>query len=172
MNATCERLLGTLRRELLDRMLILSEAHLRAILIEYQAHYNTARLHQGIAQRVPGYECEAPGVTAVNLDVQRIRRKPVLNGLYQRIQPSRLTPRRNRRPGAGSNFQAGQVHRRLRLLVLAPVPGRRLLSRRCSTCILRPGDKMHLGPQQTAAAGSEPAHGPGGCRDAGEVRPA
>ena len=81
MNATCERLLGTLRRELLDRMLILSEAHLRAVLIEYQVHYNTARPHQGIAQRVPGYEREVPGVTAVNLDVQRIRRKPVLNGL-------------------------------------------------------------------------------------------
>lgn len=27
----------------------------------------------------------------------------------------------------------------------------RLLSERCSTCILRPGDKMHLGPEQTAA---------------------
>ena len=51
MNATCERLLGTLRRELLDRMLILSEAHLRAVLIEYRVHYNTARPHQGIAQR-------------------------------------------------------------------------------------------------------------------------
>ena len=81
MNATCERLLGTLRRELLDRRLILSEAHLRAALIEYQAHYNTALPHQGIAQRVPGYGCEAPGVTAVNLDVQRIRRKSILNGL-------------------------------------------------------------------------------------------
>jgi transposase InsO family protein len=51
MNATCERLVGTLRRELLDRVLILSEQHLRAILTEYQAHYNTARPHQGIAQR-------------------------------------------------------------------------------------------------------------------------
>ena len=81
MNATCERLLGTLRRELPGRMLILSEAHLRAVLIEYQAHYNTARPHQGIAQRVPGHECEAPAVTAVNLDVQRIGRKSILNGL-------------------------------------------------------------------------------------------
>ncbi|HEX5297145.1 MAG TPA: integrase core domain-containing protein [Streptosporangiaceae bacterium] len=81
MNATCERLLGTLRRELLDRMLILSEAHLRAVLIEYQAHYNTARPHQDIAQQVPGCDREAPDGTAANLEVQRIRKKSILNGL-------------------------------------------------------------------------------------------
>jgi hypothetical protein len=48
-------------------MLILSEAHLRAVLIEYQAHYNTARPHQGIAQRVPGCDREVPGVTATSM---------------------------------------------------------------------------------------------------------
>src|SRR6266581_84499 len=53
MNATCERLAGTLRRELLDRMLILGEAHLRAVLTEYRDHYNSARPHHGIGQRVP-----------------------------------------------------------------------------------------------------------------------
>jgi len=56
MNATCERLVGTLRREILDRRLILGGRHLHAVLTEYQAHYNTARPHQGIAQRVPGDE--------------------------------------------------------------------------------------------------------------------
>jgi putative transposase len=80
-DATCERLLGTLRRELLDRMLIFSEAHLRAILAQYQVHYNTARPHQGIDQRVPGCERKIPRITPVDLDAQRIRRKPVLNGL-------------------------------------------------------------------------------------------
>ena len=53
MNAICERLIGTLRRELLDRTLILNQAHLRAVLAGYQEHYNTARPHQGIDQRVP-----------------------------------------------------------------------------------------------------------------------
>jgi transposase InsO family protein len=81
MNATCERLIGTLRRELLDRMLILSQAHLRAVLTEYQAHYNTARPHQGIAQRVPGDERAAPRTTATDIGTQQIRRKPVLDGL-------------------------------------------------------------------------------------------
>jgi putative transposase len=42
MNAICERLVGTLRRETLDRVLILGEAHLRSVLAEYQAHYNNA----------------------------------------------------------------------------------------------------------------------------------
>ncbi|HMH91319.1 MAG TPA: integrase core domain-containing protein [Streptosporangiaceae bacterium] len=43
MNAICERLTGTPRRELLDRILILNQAHLRAVLAEYQEHYDTAR---------------------------------------------------------------------------------------------------------------------------------
>ncbi len=76
MNATCERLLGTLRRELLDRMLILSEAHLRAVLTEYQVHYNTARPHQGIAQRVPDGKRHVPRATLTDIGTQQIRQNP------------------------------------------------------------------------------------------------
>ena len=68
MNAICERLVGTLRRELLDRVLILGEAHLRTVLAEYQVHYNTARPHQGISQRVPNDEPDAPRATMTDLD--------------------------------------------------------------------------------------------------------
>jgi transposase InsO family protein len=81
MNTTCERLVGTLRRELLDRILILSAAHLRAALTEYQAHYNTARPHQGVAQRVPGSRHDTPRISAADLDAQRIHRRPVLSSL-------------------------------------------------------------------------------------------
>ena len=81
MNAICERLVGTLRRELLDRLLILGEGHLRTILAEYQVHYNTARPHQGIAQHVPDGEHDGGHLTVADLDRERIHRKPVLGGL-------------------------------------------------------------------------------------------
>jgi putative transposase len=81
MNAICERLVGTLRREILDRVLILGEDHLRAVLALYQMHYNTARPHQGIAQRIPHDERDFGHLTVPDLDHTRIVRKPVLGGL-------------------------------------------------------------------------------------------
>jgi putative transposase len=85
MNASCERLAGTLRRELLDRTLILNQAHLRAVLSEYQEHYNTARPHQGIDQRIPGTG-PAPRLTDADPGTYQIRRKPVLNGLINEYE--------------------------------------------------------------------------------------
>ena len=81
MNAICERLIGTLRRELLDHSLILGEAHLRAVLAEYQQHYNTARPHQGINQRIPSGEDRPPRFTAGDFRTGQILRKPILSGL-------------------------------------------------------------------------------------------
>ena len=81
MNAICERFVGTLRRELLDRVLILGEQHLRAVLTEYRVHYNTARPQQGIAQRVPGDERDTPHAAITDIDTDRILRRPVLSGL-------------------------------------------------------------------------------------------
>jgi transposase InsO family protein len=51
MNAICERVIGTLRRELLDRTLILGERHLASVLREYVSHYNGCRPHQSRQQR-------------------------------------------------------------------------------------------------------------------------
>jgi transposase InsO family protein len=85
MNAICERLIGTLRRELLDRILILNRAYLRAVLAEYQEHYNTARPHQGIGQRVPG-PGPAPRIHAADPGTCQIHRKPILSGLINEYE--------------------------------------------------------------------------------------
>jgi transposase InsO family protein len=46
-NATCERFLGSVRRECLDQLFILSEPHLRRALREYVRYFNRDRPHQG-----------------------------------------------------------------------------------------------------------------------------
>jgi transposase InsO family protein len=85
-NAICERLIGTLRREALDKVLILNEAHLRAILAEYVTHYNAARPHQGIAQRVLDDDPDHPIATVIDLDSARIRRRLVLGGIMSEYE--------------------------------------------------------------------------------------
>jgi hypothetical protein len=52
-NAHAERWIRTAREECLDHLLIASEAHLRRVLAAYAAHFNAARPHQGLSQRIP-----------------------------------------------------------------------------------------------------------------------
>jgi transposase InsO family protein len=77
MNATCERVIGTLRRELLDRTLILSERYLALVLREYLIHYNGHRPHQSRQQRPPDIETQRVRDVA---DLRSVRRKPVVAG--------------------------------------------------------------------------------------------
>jgi len=44
---------GSVRRERLDHIVIVSEAHLHRVLKEYRAYFNRVRPHQGFYQRVP-----------------------------------------------------------------------------------------------------------------------
>jgi transposase InsO family protein len=48
-----ERLIGTVRRECLDRMLIFGESHLREILSSYAAYYNQVRTHLALDKNTP-----------------------------------------------------------------------------------------------------------------------
>ena len=83
-NAICERMIGTLRRELLDRLLIINERHLRQVLSEYLRHYNTSRPHRALSQLAPAQAHSRP--PEINLARHRIRRKQVLRGLTSEYQ--------------------------------------------------------------------------------------
>jgi transposase InsO family protein len=52
-NAHCERLVGTIRRECLDFLIPLSEAHLKRILREFVRHYNRGRPHSSLGPGIP-----------------------------------------------------------------------------------------------------------------------
>ena len=78
--AICERIIGTLRRELLDRVLIVNEHHLRRALTEYLRHYNAARPHRSLGQLTPA-QAETQHPQTINLAALRIHRRQVLGGL-------------------------------------------------------------------------------------------
>jgi len=83
-NAICERMIGTLRREVLDRLLIVNEHHLHQVLAGYLRHYNTARPHRALGQLAPHQAHSRP--PQINLAEHRIRRKQVLGGLTHEYQ--------------------------------------------------------------------------------------
>jgi transposase InsO family protein len=75
-----ERLIGTIRREYLDRVLFWTTADLEAKLTDFQHYYNGHRTHAGLEGRLP--ESPAGGaVTPTGLGSYRWRRH--CRGLYQ-----------------------------------------------------------------------------------------
>jgi len=84
-NAICERVIGTIRRECLDWMIPLSEAHLRSILREWVAHYNGGRPHNALGPGVPGPpagSARAPKPESRRPPGALVRAKSVLGGLH------------------------------------------------------------------------------------------
>ena len=82
-NCFAERFVLTVRTELTDRMLIFGERHLRRVLAEYAAHYNTQRPHRALQLRPPRPESPVPEPVH-----GRIRRRPVLGGLINEYEPA------------------------------------------------------------------------------------
>ncbi|HEY2946881.1 MAG TPA: integrase core domain-containing protein [Micromonosporaceae bacterium] len=73
-NAIAERLVGTLRRECLDHLVIVNEAHLRAVLTEVVRFYNRERPHRTLRLETP--------VPVARSATGAIRARPVLGGRH------------------------------------------------------------------------------------------
>jgi len=52
-NAFAERLIGSIRRECVDHMVVLGEAHLRRVLNSYARYYNESRIHRSLSKDAP-----------------------------------------------------------------------------------------------------------------------
>jgi hypothetical protein len=73
-NGVAERLVGSIRRESVDHMIVLGEAHLSRILKSYARYYNGVRTHRSLNKDAP-----------VSRSVQRdgvIRSRAILGGLH------------------------------------------------------------------------------------------
>ena len=77
-NPYVERVIGSIRRECLDHVIIFNERHLRRVLKEYIDYYHRSRTHLGLEKDCPEVRAvEPPGVGP-------IRSEPVLGGLHHR----------------------------------------------------------------------------------------
>jgi transposase InsO family protein len=75
-NGFAERLIGSIRRECVDHIIVLGEAHLRRILKSYAKYYNSVRTHRSLNKDAP-----------VSRPVQRtgvISSRAILGGLHHR----------------------------------------------------------------------------------------
>ena len=73
-NGFVERLIGSIRRECVDHIIILGEAHLRRILKSYASYYNEIRTHRSLGKDAP-----------ISRPVQRagsLKTFPILGGLH------------------------------------------------------------------------------------------
>ena len=81
-NAIAERFVGSIRPELLDRLLIINQRHAAAVLREYQRHHNHHRPHRALGQAAP----LRPLPQLTRGPTNGIRRRTRLGGLINKCQ--------------------------------------------------------------------------------------
>src|SRR5262245_65436102 len=87
-NAYAERLIGSIRRECVDHIVVFGERHLRHALLSYMNYYNEARTHLSLGKDAP--------VSRVVHAVGQILRRPILGGLHHRVRPNLICGRHRR----------------------------------------------------------------------------
>jgi transposase InsO family protein len=81
-NAIAERFVGTIRRELLDRILILNQRHAATVLHEFEHHFNEHRPHRTLGQAAP----RRPLPERTETEINNVRRRDRLDGLLHEYQ--------------------------------------------------------------------------------------
>jgi putative transposase len=81
--AHAERWVGSVRRECLDRLLILGRRHLHHVLVTYIRHYNEHRPHRALEQQPP---LSGDQRRADVIDLDRVRRRDLLGGLIHEYE--------------------------------------------------------------------------------------
>jgi transposase InsO family protein len=81
-NAIAERFVGSIRRELLDRTLIINQRQAAALLGEYAHHYNSHRPHRTLGEAAPLRPLPQPTTSYPNT----VRRRDRLGGLLHEYQ--------------------------------------------------------------------------------------
>lgn len=77
-NGYCERMVGTIKRECLNHMIIFNEAHARRTLKKYFEYYHDDRTHLGLKKETPGFRSrELP-------EQGPVQRRPTVGGLHSR----------------------------------------------------------------------------------------
>jgi hypothetical protein len=86
MSGHAERSVGSVRRELLDHVIVLNAKHLRRLTTAYVSYYHDDRTHLALGKATPANrEVEKPGPGAVLIA------EPRLGGLHHRYRWSRST---------------------------------------------------------------------------------
>jgi putative transposase len=79
-NPYVERVIGSIRRECLDHMIILNKAHLRRVLTSYRRYYHRSRTHLGLAKDTPDHRPASEASTAPIVAI------PEVGGLHHRYE--------------------------------------------------------------------------------------
>jgi hypothetical protein len=109
-NAICERMIETLRRELLDKILIVNERHLQPILAVYRHHFNTVRPHRTLAELTP-VQAETQPLTSDQ--PHRLSDSPQIDPrrTHQRVPDLRMTQHRQLKPARQTQDSIFESHR-------------------------------------------------------------
>jgi transposase InsO family protein len=76
-NGYAERLIGSIRRECLDHVVVVDKRHLRQVLASYQKYYNEVRTHLSLQKDAPRRDVSRTG---------RVRSSPILGGPHQYVR--------------------------------------------------------------------------------------